>query len=66
MLVVIPRTSRKTRTGRLCRDTFVCVLIESAKSVYLVVPNVRNRGVHKAGGLGTDCRDHFRFVAFGG
>ena len=54
-----PAHSRTTATVPL---TFIRVLVETAKSVYLVVSNICNRRIHETGGLGADCRDHLRFV----
>lgn len=42
---------------------FVGELVESSKSVDLVVANIRDRGIDKTGRLGAYCGDHLRLVA---
>jgi len=44
----------------------VGILVEASKGVYLIIANISDRGIDQAGGLGADCRNHFRFVAFDG
>jgi Fe-S cluster assembly scaffold protein SufB len=45
---------------------FVSVLVEASKGVYLIIANICHRRIDEASGLGANCRNHFRFVAFYG
>jgi hypothetical protein len=42
--------------------TFIGVLVETPKGVYLVITYVGHRRIDEAGGLGTDGRDHLGLV----
>lgn len=59
--------SAKRRVRIVCvGPTFVRILVEASKRVYLVIANVGDGRINEAGRLGTDCRDHLWFVALHG